>query len=71
MYVTLDTTQYTVRVFRDRVLKAALSMVAPDVNTTDGRIIISSEEGELKGAGFCAELTRIDTFCRALGEDFG
>ena len=68
MYVTLDTSEYTVRAFRDRVLKAALSMVAPDVNTTDGRIIISSEEGELKGTGFfCGKFMQMNTPCRALG----
>lgn len=32
-----------------QVLKQALSMRAPDVNTVDGRIIISSEEGECDG----------------------
>lgn len=71
VYVTLDTSQYTIRLFRDRVLKAALSMIAPDVNTTDGRIIISSEEGELTGASFCERLMRMAGYCRAVGQDHG
>lgn len=46
--VALNTDTTSVGVFEDRVLKAHLGMVAPDVEVDDGKgtIIISSEEGE-------------------------
>ncbi|XP_037085820.1 LOW QUALITY PROTEIN: SUMO-activating enzyme subunit 2-like [Pollicipes pollicipes] len=46
--VRLDVTQMTARALEERVLKAALSMVAPDAELLDGRgtILLSSEAGE-------------------------
>lgn len=41
----------TIKTLEDRILKAALNMVAPDVEVVDGKgtILISSEEGETSG----------------------
>ena len=46
--VQLNVSAVTVKTFEDKVLKAGLGMVAPDVEIDDGKgtIIISSEEGE-------------------------
>jgi len=46
--VRLNTTSITVKTLEDKILKAALGMVAPDVEIDDGKgtILISSEEGE-------------------------
>ncbi|XP_072169646.1 SUMO-activating enzyme subunit 2-like [Diadema setosum] len=46
--VKLNTNTTTVRVFQDKILKAALGMIAPDVEIQDGKgtILISSDEGE-------------------------
>ena len=46
--VRLNTTAITVKTLEDKILKAALGMVAPDVEIDDGKgtILISSEEGE-------------------------
>ena len=46
--VRLNAERMTVRTLEERVIKAALNMVAPDVEISDGRgtILISSEEGE-------------------------
>ena len=46
--VRLNVEKTVVKTLEDRILKAALNMVAPDVEISDGKgtILISSEEGE-------------------------
>jgi len=42
--VKLDIEKVTLKTLEDKILKGALMMVAPDAETTNGKIIISSEE---------------------------
>ncbi|KAG1655429.1 SUMO-activating enzyme subunit 2 [Nymphon striatum] len=46
--VRLNTEEFTIKTFEDKILKSQLNMVAPDVEIDDGKgtILISSEEGE-------------------------